>query len=209
VRVECEDESIAAVVLATAPVQFNFMKQAFALVGLLAAASCSSPSPTTTTASPTITPDAAAAQQTASSVQQAVATYIKAHPTDFTGYEPVRWSQPLAYTKTGEATIKGVVAMQLFDNALVSRSKALAAYKASLARHDAPAKTEAVKARYRHANKYNDSLLAVANSFAGIRDTTRLGTEIVHLYRTKAKTGFMVLDSATFVVYPTGKVEQL
>jgi hypothetical protein len=209
VRVECEDESIAAVVLATAPVQFNFMKQAFALVGLLATASCSSPSPITTTASPTITPDAAAAQQTASSVQQAVATYIKAHPTDFTGYEPVRWSQPLAYTKTGEATIKGVVAMQLFDNALVSRSKALAAYKASLARHDAPVKTEAVKARYRHANKYNDSLLAVANTFAGIRDTTRLGTEIVHLYRTKAKTGFMVLDSAMFVVYPTGKVEQL
>jgi hypothetical protein len=209
VRVECEDESIAAVVLATAPVQFNFMKQAFTLVGLLATASCSSPSPITTTASPTIAPDAAAAQQTASSVQQAVATYIKAHPTDFTGYEPVRWSQPLAYTKTGEATIKGVVAMQLFDNALVSRSKALAAYKASLARHDAPAKTEAVKARYRHANKYNDSLLAVANTFASIRDTTRLGTEIVHLYRTKAKTGFMVLDSATFVVYPTGKVEQL
>jgi hypothetical protein len=185
------------------------MKQAFALAGLLAAASCSSPSaPATST--PAATTQAAAPTQPASdSVQQAVTTYIKANAADFSGYEPVRWSRPMVYTKLNEAAIKGVVAMQLFDNALVPRNKALADYKASLARHDAPAKTEAIKARYGKANKYNDSLLAIANSFIGVKDTTHLGTEIVHVYRTKAKGGVMVLDSATFVVYATGKVEQL
>lgn len=184
------------------------MKQAFALVGLLAAASCSSPSTPATTAPPA-SAATAPAQPAANSLQQAVTAYIKAHAANYTGYEPVRWSPPLAYTKASEAAIKGVVAMQLFDNALVPRNQALADYKASLARHDAPAKTEAIKARYGKANKYNDSLLAIANSFGGVRDTTRLGTEIVHFYRTKAKSGIMVLDSATFVVYPTGKVEQL
>jgi hypothetical protein len=198
-------ESAAAPVLATASVQFYFMKQVYALVGLLVAASCSSPStPVTTT-----TPATAPAQPDASSVQQAVTTYIKSHKADFTDYEPVRWSQPVAYTTVSEATIKGIVAMQLFDNALVPRNKALAAYKSSIARHDAPARMEAVKARYRKATKHNDSLLAIANSLTEVRDTTPLGTEIVHYYRTKAKTGFMVLDSTTFVVYFTGKVEQL
>jgi hypothetical protein len=115
----------------------------------------------------------------------------------------------MAYTKLNEAAIKGVVAMQLFDNALVPRNKALADYKASLARHDPPARTEAIKARYGKANKYNDSLLAIANSFIGVKDTMRLGTEIGHTYRTRDKTGVMVRDSATFVVYTTGKVEQL
>lgn len=185
------------------------MKQVSALVGLLAAASCSSPSAPTTASSPPATQAAAPAQPAPDSVQQAVATYIRANAADFTGYEPVRWGRPVAYTKMNEAAIKGVVAMQLFDNALVPRNKALADYKASLARHDAPAKTEAIKARYGKANKYNDSLLAIANSFIGMKDTTHLGTEIVHIYRTKAKSGVMVLDSATFVVYATGKVEQL
>ena len=183
------------------PVQFNFMKQAFALVGLLAAASCSSPS-TPAAISP-------AGAQAAGPLQQAVTAYIKANEADFVGYEPVRWSSPAAYTKLKEAAIKGVVAMQVFDEALVPRNKALAEYKASLARHDAPAKTAAIMARYGKANKYNDSLLVIANSFIGVKDTTRLGTEIVHIYRTKTQTGAAVLDSATFVVYPGGKVEQL
>jgi hypothetical protein len=184
------------------------MKQAFALAGLFAAASCSSPSAPATTPKATIQA-AASTQPAADSIQQAVVTYIKANATDFVGYEPVRWSSPMVYTKLNEAAIKGVVAMQLFDNALVPRNKALADYNASLARHDAPAKTEAIKARYGKANKYNDSLLAIANSFIGVKDTTRLGTEIVHIYRKKVKSGVMVLDSATFVVYTTGKVEQL
>ncbi|TVT37836.1 hypothetical protein FNT36_21990 [Hymenobacter setariae] len=138
-----------------------------------------------------------------------MASYIKANRAAFVGYEPVRWGQPVTYTKANEAAIKGVLAMQLFDDALVPRNKALAEYKASLARHDAPAKTEAIKARYGKANKYNDSLLAIANSFIGSKDTTRLGTQIAHIYRTKAKSGVMVLDSATFLVYRTGKVEQM
>jgi hypothetical protein len=196
-------------VLITASVQFNFMKQAFALFGLLAASSCSSPStPTATTPSATI-PSTASNQQATDSVQQAIIGYIKAHAADFTGYEPLRWSRHMSYTKQDEAAIKGVLAMQLFDEALVPRNKALDEYKASLARHDAPAKTEAIKARYGRANKYNDSLLAIANSFIGVKDTTYLGTEVVHYYRTKANNGVMVRDSATFVVYPTGKVERL
>ncbi len=185
------------------------MKQVYALVGLLAAASCSSPSTPGTTTLPATTRATAPAQLAAGAVQQAVATYISSHKADFTDYEPVRWSQPVAYTSVSEATVKGIGAMQLFDNALVPRNKALAEYRASLARHDAPARTEVIKARLRKATRYNDSLLAVANSLSGVKDTTLLGAEIVHYYRTKARTGFMVLDSATFVVYSTGKVEQL
>jgi hypothetical protein len=108
-----------------------------------------------------------------------------------------------------EAAIKGVVAMNVFDAALIPRNKALAAYKASLARHDNHAKNEAIKAVYGRANKYNDSLLVIANSFIGVKDTTRLGTAIVHTYRAKDKAGKAVLDSASFVVYTSGKVEQL
>jgi len=188
------------------------MKQAFALVGLLAAVSCSSPSAPSATApvaAPAATPSAAAASPAEDSVRQAIVTYIRAHATDFAGYEPVRWSPQMAYTKRDEAAIKGVIAMQRFDEALVPRNKALADYKASLTRHDAPAKTEAIKARYGKANKYNDSLLVIANSFIGVKDTTFLGTEMVHHYRTKASNGVMVLDSATFVVYPGGRVERL
>jgi hypothetical protein len=142
-------------------------------------------------------------------VQQAVATYIKAEATAFIDYEPVRWGRPVAYTKMSEATIKGVVAMQLFDNALAARNRALTAYKAALARHDTPAKVAALKARYDQAHKHNNSLLALATSLSGVQDSTRLGTAIGHTYRTRAKSGVMRLDSATFVVYTTGRVEQL
>ncbi len=182
------------------------MKQALALLGLLAAASCSAPS-----SPPTAAPPAAAApgQPTAAAVQQAVATYIKAEATAFADYEPVRWGRPVAYTKMSEAAIKGVATMQLFDNALATRNRALAAYKAALARHDAPAKLAALKARYDQANKRNNSLLALATSLSGVRDSTRLGTTIGHTYRTRAKSGIMRLDSATFVVYASGHVEQL
>jgi uncharacterized lipoprotein NlpE involved in copper resistance len=196
--------------LRTASVQFDFMKQALTLVGLLAAVGCNSPSAPTTATTPTAPASAPARPAPAAqAVQQAVIAYIQANTAHFAGYEPVRWGRPAAYSKVNEAAIKGVVAMQLFDNALVPRNKALADYKASLARHDAPAKTEAIKARYGKANKYNDSLLAIANGFIGVKDTARLGTQIGHTYRTKSKSGVMVLDSATFVVYATGKVEQL
>ena len=174
------------------------MKNYFSLFLLLAAASACS--------SPAHSPEAAVL---ASPTQQAVAAYIKANSAAFAGYEPVRWGHPAAYTKMSEAAIKGVVAMKNFDDALVPRNQALADYKASLARHDDAAKTEAIKGVYGKANKYNDSLLLIANSFIGVKDTTRLGTEIVHTYRTKSKAGAVVLDSATFVVYPSGKVEQL
>lgn len=180
------------------------MKTVFPLVALLAVAGCNAPSkPVATTAGP---PPAAAATD---SLQRAVQTYIRANTSAFPAYEPVRWGVPTVYTKEKEAAIKGVVAMQIFDDALVPRNKALADYKASLARHDAPAKTAAIMARYGKANKYNDSLLLIANSFIGVKDTTRLGTELVHTYRAKNRAGALVLDSATFVVYPTGKVEQL
>lgn len=174
---------------------------------LLAAASCSSPSTSSTPQATTPAPVAAAAAT--DTAQQAVAAYIKSNSAAFAGYEPVRWGRPTPYTKMSEAAIKGVVAMQVFDNALLPRNEALAEYKASLARHDAPAKTAAIMARYGKANKYNDSLLLIANSFIGVKDTTRLGTQVVHAYRTKNGTGTVALDSATFVVYPTGKVEQL
>ena len=180
------------------------MNKVFPLFALLVAAGCSSPStPQTAPTGP------APAAQPANGLQQAVTAYIKANEATFAGYEPVRWAQPTAYTKESEAAIKGVVAMKNFDDALVPRNQALANYKASLARHDAPAKTAAIMAKYGKANKYNDSLLLIANSFIGVKDTTRLGTQIVHAYRTKNPQGQVVLDSATFVVYPTGKVEQL
>lgn len=180
------------------------MNKVFPLLVLLVAAGCNAPSK----------PQAAATSQApaappADSLQQAVTAYIKANEAAFAGYEPVRWAQPTVYTKMSEAAIKGVVAMKNFDDALVPRNQALDNYKASLARHDAPAKTAAIMAKYGKANKYNDSLLLIANSFIGVKDTTRLGTQLVHAYRTKNKQGQVVLDSATFVVYSTGKVEQL
>ncbi|MGI4734731.1 MAG: hypothetical protein ACRYG7_06075 [Janthinobacterium lividum] len=183
------------------------MKKSLSLSLLLAAVGCNSPS--TTSAPQTTTPAQVATAAITDTTQQAITTYIKANSTTFTNYEPVSWGRPTPYTKMSEAAIKGVVAMQIFDNALVPRNKALAEYKASLARHDAPAKTAAIMARYGKANKYNDSLLLIANSFIGVKDTTRLGTQVVHAYRAKNNAGAMALDSATFVVYPTGKVEQL
>ncbi|MFD1871847.1 hypothetical protein [Hymenobacter bucti] len=182
------------------------MKQAFALVGLLAAASCNPPSEPAAAAP---VGALAQAQPNAAAVRQAVAAYIRANTADFAGYEPVRWGRPTAYTKASEAASQGVVAMQLFDNALASRREALANYKASLARRDAPAKTAAFKARYGKANRYNDSLLALATKLDGAADTARLGAAVRHTYRTRARSGFMLLDSATFVVYTTGQVERL
>ena len=177
------------------------MKNTALLFALLATAACNSADSTKQVAS-------AAAPAPADSLQQAVAAFIKANAATFPGYEAVRWGKPAKYTRMSEAAIKGVVAMKNFDDALVPRNQALADYKASLARHDTPAQTEVIKARYGKANKYNDSLLVIANSFIGVKDTTRLGTEIVHTYRTTGKRG-AVLDSATFVVYPNGRVEQL
>ncbi|RZJ93091.1 MAG: hypothetical protein EOO60_05985 [Hymenobacter sp.] len=180
------------------------MTKIIPLLALVVATGCNSaPGSQATTTAP------ASAPPPANGVQQAVAAYIKANEGVFAGYEPVRWGQPAAYTKMSEAAIKGVVAMKNFDDALVPRNQALANYKASLARHDAPAQTAAIMAKYGKANKYNDSLLLIANSFIGVKDTTRLGTQVVHTYRAKNKEGVVALDSATFVVYPTGKVEQL
>lgn len=178
------------------------MKKTVSLCLLLATASCNSPASQPVSA-------ATAAAPAATPLQQSVAAYIQAHSPAFPGYEPVRWSPPAAYTKMSEAAIKGVVAMKNFDDALVPRNKALDAYKASLARHDTPAQTAAIKARYGKANKYNDSLLVIANSFIGVKDSARLGTEITHTYRTKDKAGALVLDSTTFVRYKNGKIEQL
>lgn len=191
------------------------MKNTFPLLLLLLAASCNSPS-SPPAAAPTTGATGAPAAATAptptagvDSLQQTVAAYIRANAAAFPSYEPVRWGAPAAYTKMSEAAIKGVVAMQAFDDALTPRNKALADYKASVARHDKPARTAAIMARYGKANKYNDSLLAIANGFIGVRDSTRLGTQIGHTYRAKNPAGAVVLDSATFVVYPGGKVEQL
>ncbi len=177
------------------------MKKLFPLLALLAAG-CNAPSAPETAAQDV-------PNRPADPVRRAVAAYIQANAAAFPGYEPVRWGRPTAYTKTREAAIKGVVAMQVFDNALTPRNQALADYKAALARHDAPARVETIKARYGKANKYNDSLLLIANGFIGVKDSTRLGTEIVHAYRARNKAGALALDSATFVVYRNGEVEQL
>ena len=183
------------------------MKNLFpALVFLLAAAGCNSSTPADKAAAGA---PAATAAAPADTLQQAVATYVAAHAAAFPGYESVHWGAPAAYTKMNEAAIKGVVAMQAFDDALTPRNQALANYKASLARHDAPAKTAAIMALYGKANKHNDSLLVIANSFIGVKDSVRLGTQLVHAYRAKNKAGALALDSATFVVYPGGRVEQL
>lgn len=176
------------------------MKRTASLLILLGAAACNSANDAKSVAS---------AGASTNPIHQAVTAYIQANATSFPNYEAVRWGTPLTYTKANEAAIKGVVAMKNFDDALVPRNQALADYKASLAQHDAPAKTEAIKARYGKANKYNDSLLTIANGFIGVKDTARLGTEIVHTYRTKNKAGVLVVDSATFVVYPKGRVKQL
>ena len=174
------------------------------LLGLgLAATGCNSSSAPQTAALP-----AGGAVAPTDSLQQAVAAYMRSNQAEFPGYEPLGWGRPVVYTRRSEAAIKGVVAMKAFDDALVPRNQALANYKASLARHDPPARTKAVEALYGKANKHNDSLLVIANSFIGVTDTARLGTQLVHRYRFK-KAGALALDSATFVVYPTGKVEQL
>jgi len=179
------------------------MKKNLPLGLLLLAAGCNSPAPTTST--PAATPVAAPA----SPEQRAVVSYVKTHATAFPDYQPLGWGRPVAYTKAREAAIKGVLAMKVFDDALVPRNQALANYKAALARHAPAAEVEAAKARYGKANKYNDSLLVIANHFLGVKDTARLGTELAHVYRAKNQAGALVTDSATFVVYRGGRVEQL
>ncbi|MGI4834030.1 MAG: hypothetical protein ACRYFK_11275 [Janthinobacterium lividum] len=180
------------------------MKKNLPLGLLVLAAGCNSPA--TTTSAPAAAPVAAAP---ATPEQQAVAGYVQAHTAAFPDYQSLGWGRPVAYTKAREAAIKGVVAMKVFDDALVPRNQALANYKAALARHAPPAEVAVVLARYGKANKYNDSLLVIANHFSGVRDSARLGTELAHVYRTKNKAGTLVTDSATFVVYKGGKVEQL
>lgn len=178
------------------------------LLGLLAVAGCgTSTTPTTTPGAASAAVPASAAPATA--VQKAVTEYVQAHAAAFPAYQAVGWGRPVAYTKGREAAIKGVVAMKAFDDALVPRNKALQDYKDAVAKHAPAAAIEAAKARYGKRNKYNDSLLVIANSFTGVKDTTRLGTEIAHTYHTKNKAGAVVLDSTTFVVYRGGKVEQL
>lgn len=184
----------------------SHMKTALPLLFLLVATGCNNSPTSHPTATPT---ESAKAVAPADSLQRAVATYMHANSADFPGYEPVGWGRPASYTRRSEAAIKGVVAMKAFDDALVPRNQALANYKASLARHDPPARTKVIEGAYGKANKHNDSLLVIANSFIGVTDTTHLGTELVHRYRFKNKAGAVVLDSATFVVYPSGKVEQL
>lgn len=178
------------------------MKKLLPLGLVLLATACSSPAPTASA-------PAAAPVAPASPEQQAVASYVKAHATAYPDYQPLSWGQPVAYTKAREAAIKGVLAMQVFDNALVPRNQALANYKAALARHAPAVEVEAIKARYGKANKYNDSLLVIANRYLGIKDTARLGTELSHVYRAKNQAGALATDSATFVVYRGGRVEQL
>ncbi len=182
------------------------MRTALPFLFLLAATSCNQAPASHPGATP---PGSANNAAPTDSLQRAVVTYMHANSADFPGYEPVGWGKPATYTRQREAAIKGVVAMKAFDDALVPRNQALANYKASLARHDPPARTKVIEGVYGKANKHNDSLLVIANSFIGVTDTTHLGTELVHRYRFKNKAGAAVLDSATFVIYPGGKVEQL
>ncbi|NML67722.1 hypothetical protein HHL22_21180 [Hymenobacter sp. RP-2-7] len=177
------------------------MKNFLPLGLLVLAAGCNPSAPTTSAPAAPVAP--------ATPEQKAVVSYVQAHTAAFPDYQPLGWGRPVVYTKAREAAIKGVLAMKVFDDALVPRNQALANYKGALARHAPPAEVAVALARYGKANKYNDSLLVIANRYSGVRDSTRLGTELAHVYRIKNKTGALVTDSATFVVYKGGKVEQL
>lgn len=66
------------------------------------------------------------------------------------------------------------------------------------------AKAKRVLAVFTHRG---DSIMALYNKAKASTDTTRLGTVLTHAYRAKNKSGALELDSATFTILRTGKVE--
>jgi hypothetical protein len=110
----------------------------------------------------------------------AVTDHLKKNLNDPASYEAARWGKPVRFTRQDSA---GIVSERLeaeYDKSVNILSDEQRA-------------------------KISHSAIVLGN----ITDTTRVGTYLTHAYRAKNKLGALVLDSAQFVVYQNGKVQQL
>jgi hypothetical protein len=110
----------------------------------------------------------------------AIAAHLKKELNDPASYEGVRWGAPVHFTRQ--------------DSAAAAASKLSSEYTATEEQGRTSRRTY---------------LIHTAIKLENVTDTTRVGVRLTHAYRAKNKLGAVVLDSAQFVVYSGGKVEQL
>ncbi len=109
----------------------------------------------------------------------AVSEYLKTHAKDPASYAAVRWGEGQAFTRKDSAAIAARILSKEYDKMLT-----VTAYQYG---------------------KHNE-LITKALKLEAVTDTTRVGTLLLHAYRSKNNRGAVVLDSACFVVYENGEV---
>jgi hypothetical protein len=124
----------------------------------------------------------AAACSTADSdpTHAAVTAYLQKNLNDPASYEVARWGKYVRWTRQ--------------DSAGAAAERLEAEYDKSVG-----VLSDEQRAKISH------SAILLGN----VTDTTRIGTYLTHAYRAKNKLGATVLDSAQFVVYKNGQVQQL
>lgn len=110
----------------------------------------------------------------------AVTAYLKKSMNDPDSYASARWGKYVRWTRQ--------------DSAGAAAGKLEAAYDKSVGVLS---------------DEQRDRISHSAVVLGNVTDTTRVGAYLTHVYHAKNKLGAVVLDSAQFVVYKDGRVQQL
>ena len=138
----------------------------------------------------------------------AVTAYLKKNMNDPASYASARWGRPTVYRQrqadSAAAAEKQKVWRTLANHAgtAIDSLHEIKLFPTSEALQKTSYSAQVAAARA-------DSLLPIITKLAASTDTARLGTVLTHAYRGKNKLGAVVLDSAQFVVYKNGRVQQL
>jgi hypothetical protein len=139
--------------------------------------------------------------------QRAIAALCRTTIRDSASYQPVRWGQPLVWTRGDSAVLRMFAlrpAIRIFNLYVTQDSAKL--LNISKLRHskESFSTVAAHLGLWRH---LRDSLQQLVRALPALEDTTQLGYQVRHTFRYRNSQGRLALDSIDFYVDRRGKVK--
>lgn len=138
----------------------------------------------------------------------AVTTYLKKNMNDPASYTVARWGRPAVYRQRQADSLAAVGEQRKWQPLAAHAKSAIDSLHQVKLFPDVESLRKASRLGMAAA-RAADSLQLIIDKLLASKDTARLGTLLTHAYRGKNKLGAVVLDSAQFVVYKDGRVQQL
>ncbi|GAA4021017.1 hypothetical protein GCM10022409_00760 [Hymenobacter glaciei] len=130
---------------------------------------------------------------------------MKTKLNDPASYEPVRWGTEKPWRKS-DADLAAAATLEASYRAQVMRAEqGLDSLRSKAVKRGSKMEDD-IKRRMMAAAGKADKLEEIGQRLKESTDTTRVGTVVWHVYRSKNKLGALVLDSARFVVGKSGTV---